>query len=276
MDFLRFPSEAISKRNDYESGKLTLIKQLKNIKFKTSDKYQKYLNKNKKGIRSATLSKTKTGKYFLSILVDGDLMKEKNQPSNEFIGIDLGIKDFVIASDGEVFENLKLKRKNQKRLSKLHKEVSRKQKGSRNRNKAKIRLAKQYEKINNIKEAYLHSISNQLVSENQVICIEDLNVKGMLKNHNLARSIQELSLYQFKSMLKYKSEWNGGYVVEVDRFFPSSKLCNVCGSKNDKLTLDIRSWTCGSCGTEHNRDLNAAINIKNEGKRLYKNIIPSR
>jgi putative transposase len=272
----RFPSEAISKRNNYETGKLTLIKQLKDVKFKCSDEYKHYLNKHKANIKSATLTKTKSGKYFLSILVDGDLMKDKSRPNNDFIGLDLGIKDFIIDSNGNTVENIKIKRNNQKKLAKLHKQLSRKQKGSKNRDKQRVKLAKFYEKLNNKKENYLHHVTNQLLDENQVIVIEDLNVKGMIKNHNLAKSIQELSLYRFKEMLRYKAEWYGNHIVEIDRFFPSSKLCNNCGYKNNDLKLNHREWLCPECGTNHDRDLNAAINILNEGKRLYKEIIPIR
>lgn len=232
----RFPLEAISKRNDYLSNRLSLAN-IKDIKFKTSDKYHNYLNKYKDGIKSATLSKSKTNKYFLSILVDSDEIIKVKKPMNDFIGIDLGIKDFVITSEGEVFENLKLTRNNQKKLSKLQIELSRKQKGSKNKDKLRIKLAKLHEKLTNKKENYLHSVVNQLIDENQVIVMENLNVKGMMKNHHLAKSIQELSLYRFKEMLRYKSEWVGRDLIEIDRFFPSSKLCSKCGYKNAELTL---------------------------------------
>jgi putative transposase len=148
--------------------------------------------------------------------------------------------------------------------------LSRKQKGSKNKEKSRIKLAKLYEKLNNIKENYLHQVTNQLLNENQVIVIEDLNVKGMIKNHNLARSIQELSLYRFKQMLTYKAEWYGRDIIEIDRFFPSSKLCSSCQYKNNELSLKDREWTCVNCGQHHNRDYNAAINILNEGKRILK------
>lgn len=271
----RFPLEAISKRNDYLTNRLSLSN-IKNIKFKTSDKYHNYLNKYKDGIKSATLSKTKAGKYFLSILVDSDEIIKLNKPFNDFIGIDLGIKDFVITSEGETFENLKLTRNNQKKLSKLHKELSRKQNGSNNKNKTRIKLAKFHEKLNNIKENYLHYVVNQLLNDNQVIVMEDLNVKGMLKNHNLAKSIQELSLNRFKEILRYKSEWYERDLIEIDRYFPSSKLCSVCGYKNTELTLKDREWICPDCGTKHDRDINASVNILNEGKRLLNNKIPIR
>jgi len=272
----RFPYRAISRKNNYESSKLTLTKQLKNLKFKCSSEYKTYLNEYKKNIRSATLTKTKSGKYFLSILVDGDLMKDKVKPDNDFIGLDLGIKDFIVDSNGNKFENIKIKRNNQKKLAKLNRELSRKQKDSKNKNKARIKLARFHEKLNNKKENYLHQVTNQLINENQVIVIEDLNIKGMMKNHYLARSIQELSLNRFKEMLIYKAKWNDNHVIQVDRFFPSSKLCSNCNYKNVNLTLKDREWTCPECQTRHDRDYNAAINILKEGKKLYKNIIPIR
>lgn len=271
----RFPLESISRKNDYLKYKLSLAN-IKNIKFSCSEKYSNYLQKHKENIKSATLTKTKSGKYFLSILVDGDLMKEKNNPNNDFIGLDLGIKDFIVDSKGNTFENIKIKRNNEQKLSKLHRQLSKKQKGSKNREKQRIKLAKYNEKLKNIKENYLHHISNKLLNENQVIVIEDLNIKGMLKNHNLAKSIQELSLSRFKEILRYKAEWYGNHIVEVDRFFPSSKLCNCCGFKNDSLTLKDRNWICGECGTKHNRDFNAAINIEKEGRKILNNKIPIR
>lgn len=263
----RFPIDAISGIN---GNRINIINPLKDIHYKCSRKDEKYLNRYKDNIKSATLTKTKSGKYYLSILIDGSLTKELSQPTNQFIGIDLGIKDFVITSDGETYDNIKIKRNNEKKLIKLHKELSRKQKGSNNRNKAKIKLAKAYEKLNNIKENYLHSIVNQLLNENQVIIMEDLNVKGMMKNHKLAKSIQELSLYRFKEIMKYKAKWFNREIIEIDRYFPSSKLCSNCGYKNDDLTLKNREWVCPQCEQTHNRDINAAVNILNEGIRIYK------
>ena len=264
----RFPEEAISGVNDYESGKLTLTKSLKNVKFRCSDEYKAYLNKYKSSIKSATLTKTKSGNYFLSVLVDGELEKQVPKPINEVIGLDLGIKDFIICSDGKTFENIKIKRNNEKKLVKLNRQLSKKTNGSKNKNKCRIKLAKYHEYLNNIKENYLHQVSNQLINENQVISMENLSVKNMMSNHKLARSIQELSLNRFKNIMLYKANWYGRYVVEVDKWFPSSKLCNVCGYKNTELTLSDREWTCPICKTNHNRDLNAAINIKKEGLRL--------
>jgi putative transposase len=271
----RFPSEAISKKNNYLTNKLTLTGELKNIKFKCSDEYIKYLDKYKSNIKSATLSKTKSGNYFLSILIDGNLNKTLNKTNNS-VGIDLGIKDFIITSESEIFENIKIKRNNKNKLLKLNRNLSKKQKGSKNKNKARIKLARFHNKLNNKKENYLHHIVNTLLNENQVIVMENLNVKGMMKNHNLAKSIQELSLYRFKEILKYKAEWYGRDIIEIDRWFPSSKLCSNCGNKNNKLKLKDREWTCTSCNTTHDRDVNAAINILNEGKRILNNKIPIR
>ncbi len=264
----RFPEEAISNKNDYSTGKLTLTTQLKNLKFRTSDRYKNYLVKHKNSIRSATLTKTKSGNYFLSILVDGDVNKVLSKPINDVIGIDLGIKDFIVTSKGDKIENIKIKRNNHKMLARLHRQLSRKVNGSKNKNKARIKLAKYHEKLNNIKENYLHQISNQLLNENQVVAMENLNVSGMLKNHHLARSIQELSLSHFKSILNYKADWYGRHVVEVDRWYPSSKLCSVCGYKNVGLTLYDRVWVCPICKTTHDRDYNAALNIEKEGQRI--------
>lgn len=267
----RFPEEAISKKNDYLSGKLMLTSQLKNIKFKCSDRYKNYLNKNKEGIKSATLTKTKSGNYFLSVLVDGNVDKILPKTKNDIVGIDLGIKKFITCSEGTVYENLKIKRNNEKKLRKLNQSLSKKQKSGQNKNKARIKLAKFHEKLNNIKTEYLHRVSNQLLNDNQVIVMEDLGVKNMMKNHKLAKSIQELSLNQFKNILIYKSDWYGRYLVEIDRFYPSSKLCNVCGYKKDDLTLSDREWQCPDCNTKHDRDLNAALNIEKEGMKIIGN-----
>jgi len=259
----RFPVDAIS---GIKGNRINIINKLKDINYKCSRSDEKYLNKHQMLIKSATLSKTKSGNYFFSILIDRP--NKKLNPKNNLIGIDLGIKDFIVTSEGLKYENLKIKRNNKSKISKLHKELSRKQKGSSNRIKSKIKLARYYEKLNNKKEYYLHNVVNQLLSENQTIVIEDLNVKGMLKNHKLARSIQELSLNRFKTILKYKAEWYGREVIDVSRWFPSSKLCHGCGYKNTGLTLKDREWICPECGLIHDRDLNAAINVRNEGIKI--------
>ena len=262
----RFPLEAISQRNDYSTRKLSLAN-IHDIKFRCSEKYLDYIISNKDGIRSATLSKNCAGNYFLSILIDGSLRKELPYTDNK-VGIDLGVKDFIVTSDGEVFDNPHIKKSRSKRIKRLHRRMSKKQKGSKNRNKARIKLAKQYEKIDNIKKNYLHLVSNSLLNDNQVMVMEDLNVKGMMKNHKLAESIQEMNFGEFRRMLSYKAAWYGRQLEFVDRWYPSSKTCNKCGHVYKTLTLSEREWTCSECGTHHDRDLNAARNVLNEGLRI--------
>ena len=262
----RFEIGAISKRNNYEDRKLSLAN-IKDIKFRCSDKYIKYLTKNKEGIKSATLSKLPCGQYYLSILIDGNLLKKVSQSQNA-VGIDLGIKDFITTSEGETFENKHFKKSVTNRLKKLQKQLSRKQKGSNNRNKARLRLAKLYKKINDSKLNYLHEVTNTLINENQVICIEDLNVKGMVKNHRLAESISEMNFGEFVRILEYKASWYGRVIVKVDRFYPSSKTCNHCGYIKKDLKLSERQWICPVCGEVIDRDYNAACNIKDEGMRI--------
>ena len=262
----RFELGAISKRNVYTDYKLSLAN-IKNVKFRCNKKYADYLQKHKDNIRQATLSKLPCGEYWLSILVDGDLNRAPKQ-TKECVGIDLGIKDFVVTSDGEVFENLHFKKNESQRIIRLQKQLSRKQKGSNNRNKARIKLAKAYKKITDKKQYYLHQITNYLIDENQVICMEDLNVKGMLRNHKLAESIQELNFGEFRRMLEYKAKWYSRYLVFIDRFYPSSKTCNECGYVNKTLKLSDRVWTCPDCGKIIERDYNAALNILDEGKRI--------
>ena len=263
----RFERAAISKRNDYISYKLSLAN-IKNIKFICSKKYAEYLQKHKANIKQATLSKLPCGEYYLSILVDGDLTHKSVQDTNKCIGIDLGVKDFVITSEGKVFNNLHFKKNEVGKLKRLQRQLSRKVKGSNNRGKARVKLAKANKKINDKKQYYLHAVSNVLINENQVICMEDLNVKGMLRNHRLAGSIAEMNFGEFRRMLEYKARWYNRKIVFVDRYYPSSKTCGHCGYKYKNLTLSVREWDCPECGTKHDRDINAAVNILHEGMRL--------
>ena len=262
----RFELGAISKQNVYTDYKLSLAN-IKNVKFRCSKKYAEYLQKHKENIRQATLTKIPCGEYYLSILVDGDLTR-KVKESHYTIGIDLGVKDFIVTSDGEVFDNLHFKKSESKKLIRIQKQLSHKQNGSNNRNKARIKLAKAYKRITDKKQYYLHQVSNYLIDENQVICMEDLNVSGMLKNHKLAGSIQELNFGEFRRMLEYKANWYGRELIFVDRFYPSSKTCNHCGYVNKKLKLSDRQWVCPDCGEIIERDYNAALNIRDEGVRL--------
>lgn len=210
-------------------------------------------------IKSATISVTPTGKYFVSILVDTNTEIPTKAPINESttIGIDLGIKDFLVTSEGEVFDNPKNLRKAQSKLKYVQRKYS-KNKGKR----TKQRLALLHEKVVNKRKDFLHKVSTQLIRENQTIAIETLAVKNMVKNHNLAQAISDASWSTFVSMLEYKADWYGKNIIRIGQFAPSSKTCSTCGTINKDLQLKDREWTCKSCGTLHDRDKNAAINIK--------------
>ena len=268
-----FPYEAISKHNTFETRHISLTTLLKNIKFRCSDLYFSRLQKYNKNIRSATLSKTKSGNFFLSILIEmEDTELKKFEHTNEQVGIDLGVKDFVITSDGEVFENKHFSKKDEKQLKKLQRQLSKKVKGSNNRNKAQVRIAKLFERITNKKDAYIHYVTNELLTYFDTIFTEDLNVQGMLRNHNLAKAIQEVGFYKFKETLVSKALVNDKQVVFIDRFYPSSKTCSVCGYKKRDLRLSDREWVCPKCGTKHDRDINAAVNILLEGQRILTSV----
>ena len=258
----RFPKDAFI---GIRGNRIDLIKSLKDIHFKCSVKDERYLNKNQDKVHSLTLTRNKVGQYYLSVLVDKQL--ELKPQTTSVIGIDLGIKDFVITSEGQVFENLHFKKSETNKLKRLQRQLSRKKEGSKNREKARIKLAKLNQKIRNKKLHYLHQVSNQLVSENQIICMEDLNTKGMMRNHNLAESIQEMNFGEFKNLLTYKCLQYGRQLVFIDRFYPSSKTCHCCGYVNKSLTLSDRQWICPECNSVIDRDLNAAMNIKDEGLR---------
>lgn len=264
-----FPYEAISKHNTFETRHISLTTPLKNIKFRCSDLYFSRLQKYNKNIRSATLSKTKSGNFFLSILIEmKDTELKKFEHTNKQVGIDLGVKDFVITSDGEVFENKHFFKKEEKQIKKLQRQLSKKVKGSNNGKKAQIRIAKLFERIVNKKDAYIHYVTNELLSYFDTIFMEDLNVQGMLRNHHLAKAIQEVGFYKFKETLVNKALVNDKQVVFIDRFYPSSKTCSVCGYKKRDLRLSDREWACPKCGTKHDRDINAAVNILLYGQRM--------
>ncbi len=261
-----------SKHNNYQSYKTNFTNNNIKVDFKNNKiqlpklKWIKCkLHREFKGkILFAIISKTSSDKYFVSFNIECEY--EKLPQNNNMIGMDLGIKDLLITSDGKVFENKKLTYKYEKKLTKLQRRLSKKQKGSNNRNKQRIKVARLHEKISNIRKDYLHKISSQIIKENQFIFSEDLDIKNMVKNNNLSKSIYDMGWYELTRQLNYKANWNGRIYRKIDRYFPSSQLCNVCGYKNKTVKdLNVREWICPKCNTEHNRDINAAINILNKG-----------
>ncbi|SFE22069.1 transposase, IS605 OrfB family, central region [Paenibacillus algorifonticola] len=211
-------------------------------------------------IKSCTISKTPTGKYFISILVE--TVVEQLPANMNKIGVDLGIKEFAITSDGETFKNPKWLRKSEKQLKFLQRSLSRKKKSSKNRNKARLKVAKMHEKIVNQRKDFLHKTSSMMINENQVIVMEDLKVKNMMQNHKLAKAISEVSWSMFRHMLAYKAAWYGRDVMIAPKHYASSQLCHVCEYKNaETKDLSVRQWICPSCGEQHDRDINAAKNL---------------
>ena|SRR5690606_14510685 len=234
------------------------------IKFKTSKKYTNLLNTHK--IKQVTFKRDKCGDYWASCLIDTEDTKQLPKTDN-IVGIDLGIKHIVITSDGEFFENKKYFINSQIKLKKQQQKFSRCKKGSKNKEKQAIKIAKIHRKITRQKEWYYHNITNKLLNDNQVIVLESLNIKGIIKNKKLSKNISDASWGLLINMLEYKSNWYGREIFKIDRFFPSSKKCSNCGNTKDVLKLSERIYNCKCCGLSIDRDLNATYNIKNEYKK---------
>lgn len=218
-------------------------------------------------IFNVTISKTRSGRYYASVCVEETVNPKES--TGAVVGVDLGLKEFLVTSDGLFVESPNYLRSSEDKLKKLQRQHSKKQKGSKNREKSRLKLAKLHEKIANQRKYFLQVLSSKLISENQVISLETLKVKNMLQNGNLAKSISDAGWYEFTRQLGYKGEWNSRNVVQIDTFYPSSQLCSRCGNKSSQTKdLSVRTYICSECGLEMDRDLNAAINIREEGLRV--------
>jgi len=268
-----------AKRNKFPKFKSRRHKQSFCIPQNTKVENNKlYIPKFKEGIKlkqhrdvegeiiNSTIIKKPCGHYYVTITVDKSI--EKYEPNTKSVGVDLGIKDLAVLSDGIRYKNIKSYRTLEKRLARLQRKHSNKMKGSANRDKARKKVARLHAKIANIRSNHLHQITSKIVSENQTICLEDLNVKGMLKNHCLAKSVADVSFYEFVRQIQYKSEWYGRTAILIDRWYPSSKTCHHCNFVNQDLTLNDRDWDCPRCEKHLDRDFNAAKNIEREGLKL--------
>ena len=263
--FPRFKSK--HNRNSFKVPQFTKVEgnYLRIPKFKEPIKIIKHRDFNGT-IKQCTLSKTPTNEYFVSILVE--TTHNKLPKTGKTIGIDLGLKDFVITSEGYKYKNNRYTKTYSKKLKEQQQHLSRKQKGSNRYNKQKLKVAKTHKKITNSRIDNLHKVSTELIKKYDTIILEDLNIKGMVKNRKLSKHISDASWGKFISLLEYKAEWNDKQIVKVDRFFPSSKTCNLCGHINQDLVLFIRKWECPTCKTSLDRDLNTSINILKEGNKL--------
>lgn len=220
------------------------------------------------GIRTVTISKNCAEQYYASVMFEDGKEKPKPNTKGKAIGLDLGLTHFCITSDSQKFDNPRWFKKHERNLKVKQQQLSRKQKDSNNRNKSRLKVAKVHNKITRCREDFHHQLSRRIVNENQVLILENLAIKNLVKNHCLAKAISQVGWGQFCTMLKYKAEQEGKIYLEVDRFFPSSKTCHVCLNQVGSLPLNIRSWTCNSCNTTHDRDINAAISLRDEGLRL--------
>lgn len=238
----------------YRNGQIKLAKQSEPLNIRWSRPLPEGADPS-----SVTVSRDSAGRYHISILVDDTITT--HPPTETNVGVDAGITTLYTLSTGEKITNLRHEKKDREKLARAQRQLSKKEKGSKNRDKARRKVARIHARIADRRRDYLHKLSTRLVRENQVIAIEDLSVRNMVKNHSLARAISDASWAQFRTMLEYKADWYGREVIAIDRFYPSSKTCSACGMLQDSMPLNIREWTCPGCGEIHDRDVNAAKNI---------------
>jgi putative transposase len=253
---------------DFDHGVLYLPKFKESIKVKLHRKIEGV-------VKRSIISKNSANEYYISILVEDEQeipQKVTISSQESVLGIDVGLKDFCTTSDGEVVENQHFLKTKQAKIKKLQKEMQHKERGSKNREKVRLAIARLHLKISNKRSDFLHKLSTRLIRENQAVAREDLNVKGMMQNHKLAGSISEVAWNEFDRFLKYKAEWKGKHFLQIGRFEASSKTCNICGNVHS-LKLSDRKWVCEKCKTIHDRDVNAAINIRNWAFRSYERIM---
>ena len=270
-DSCRYPVDAFI---GVKGNRISFTRALNDIHFKCSRRDEKYLNKRQNFVRSTTIRRTSSGEYYASILIDYE--NSENQAihingdvKSNSVGIDVGIKAFAVTSDGEIFESMKFT-KLEREIKKYQRQLAKTENDSKRHHRIRRKLAKKHEKVANKRLWYHHYVANSLLKDNYIIAVEDLNVSGMLKNHKLAKALQEHGIGNFFTILSYKAEWQHNKVIKVGRFFASSKTCHSCGYKNKNLSLSERAWECPVCGSHIDRDYNAALNILKEGIRIYK------
>lgn len=264
-DSCRFPVDAFM---GVKGNRISLITALKDIHFKCSRRDERYLNKWQENVRSVTLRRTGSGKFFCSVLMEDRRIKPLPKVEKD-VGIDLGVKDCAITSDGEKFGNPRALYRYEKKIKRWQRIKDRRMKGSHRKWKAAAKVAKLHEKVANIRKDFQHKATARIVRENQAVYVEDLNVTGMMKNHSLAKAVGDSGMGGLVRMLEYKCKWYGRELYKVGRYFASSQTCSNCGYQNALVRdLKVRTWTCPKCGVVHDRDVNAAVNLLHEGRRI--------